>query len=334
MSAAATFAFLDDLRLEVLGSRRTLRHYRTEYGRAASVPIADPELRISFQRRLPGNGVTFGGGHKSVHWRVELTNPLADSLRAAIALSGEPRSFGLSVLQGYIIEPLLGLLAPAAGHVLLPAAAIATKQGAVLLIGRSRSGKSSLSARAAAAGVPVLGDDHVLLGRDGTCRPFPRRLRLYSDLPETAPSAYRTLPRSQRALLGALGAIRTATRGAVAPPLRVRIETLGAAGRDALPLDQVVVIERTDTGRLQRRALEPEALVEVALTVLHEQRAALRGVTDRDLAARLEEAQTAEAQLLARAFAGASSTVRLVVPRGWGAGRAVSELAAALDADL
>ena len=61
----------------------------------------------------------------------------------------------LVVLQGYVIEPLLALLAPAANHVLLPAAAIAPNRSAILLIGRSRSGKSSLSARAATGGIAV-----------------------------------------------------------------------------------------------------------------------------------------------------------------------------------
>ena len=108
-----------------------------------------------------------------------------------------------------MIEPLLGLFAHAAGHVLLPAAAFGSTSGAILLIGRSRSGKSSLAARAAADGVGVLGDDHVLVAGSGECRAFPRRIRVYSDLAETAPRAYKLLPRSKRAELRALGALRS-----------------------------------------------------------------------------------------------------------------------------
>ncbi|HEY6017534.1 MAG TPA: hypothetical protein VIU16_12175 [Gaiellaceae bacterium] len=333
-SGAETFAFLDDLRLEVNGSSRTLRHYRGEYGRATAAAVHDPELRISFRPRLPGAGPSFGGGHKSVRWRVELPDPTAASLQAAIALTGEPRSFGLSLLQGYVIEPLLGLLAPAAGHVLLPSAAIAAPGGTILLIGRSRSGKSSLSARAAAAGIPVLGDDHVLLGRDGMCRPFPRRLRLYSDLPETAPMAYRALPRARRALLGVHGLVRAATRGAVAPPLRVPIEALGTPAQGASPLDRVVVIERAGGDRLESGTLEPDALVEIASAVLGEQRAALRGIPGDAWTARLEEVRAAELRMLGPALGHARSTVRLTVPNTWEAARAVSAIAAALDADL
>lgn len=266
-----------------------------------------------------------------MRWAVELTDPLAASLRATIELRGEPRSFGLSLLQGYVVEPLLAVLAPERGHVLLPGAAIDTKRGTILMIGRSRSGKSSLSARAAASGLPVLGDDHVLLRRDGSCLPFPRRLRLYPDLPETAPGAYRSLPAPSRATLGALGLVRAVTRGAVAPPLRLRIEILGAAARGVFPVESVVVIERAAVERLSRRTLEPEAAVEIAAEVIREQRAALDRFRDRSWSERLERVRELETQLLSSAFAGGRPAVHLLVPAGWPAGRAVSELAGALE---
>lgn len=327
---AETFAFLDDLHLEMRGSQRTLRHYRAEYGREGSAAVADPELLITFQRRLPGAGASFGGAYKGLKWRVELADPAAPALRAAIALSGEPRSFGLSLLQGYVIEPLLALLAPAADHVLLPAAAIAPDRGAILLIGRSRSGKSSLSARAAAEGIPVFGDDHVLIGRDGTCHSFPRRLRLYTDLQETAPHAYRSLPRSQRVLLETLRVVRAVTRGAVAPPLRVPIEALGPVARDTLPLGLVIVIERGDNPSLERSELDSNALAEIAAMILREQRTALLSVRDPVWAERLGVVQRNEAQILQAAFTPVRSALRLKVPAAWDARRAVGELAGAL----
>jgi hypothetical protein len=220
-----------------------------------------------------------------------------------------------------VIEPLLALLAPAANHVLLLAAAIAPNRGVILLIGRSRSGKSSLSARAATEGIAVLGDDHVLVGRDGTCRSFPRRLRPYTDLQETAPHAYRNLPGSQRVLLAAFRIIRAVTRGAVAPPLRVPIEALGPVARDTLPLGLVVVIELGDNGRLERSDLDSNALVEVASMILREQRTALLRVPDPVWAERLDEVQRNEAQLLQTASAGVRSALRLTVPTAWDARR-------------
>jgi hypothetical protein len=329
-NGAVTFAFLDDLRLEVIGSTRVLRHYNAEYGRATSGPVAEPELRVEF-RRTSGRGAGFDGAHKTVRWHVELAEPLDGPLRVVIDLSGEPRPFGLSLLQGYVIEPLLGLLAPAAGHVLLPAAAIGSANGAILLIGRSRSGKSSLSARAAAAGLAVLGDDHVLVAGSGECRAFPRRLRVYSDLSETAPKAYDLLPRSKRAKLRALGALRSSTRDLVAPPLRVGLETLGSSlVQPVLPLGTIVVIERGEVSRLVREALDPSALVGLASEILREQRRSLELLSRGDWHARLERARRADEELLLAAFAQATAAVRLVVPRSWLPGQAVSALGAAV----
>ena len=323
-----TFAFLPGLHLEVHGDKRTQAHFRAEYRAARVDPGAEADLVVSFSRtssRSPG----FEAGYRSLRWRVAL-DPLGDGpLRATIDLRGAPRSFGLSLLQGYVVEPLLGLLAPAAGHVLLPAAAVASEGGALLLIGRSRSGKSSLVARAAAAGTAVLGDDHVLVGQDG-CRAFPRRLRLYPDVAETAPAALASLPARTRALLRALGFVRAATGGAVAPPVRVPVETLGAVARDPLPLARVVVLERREVPRLIAEGLSGDELVAAAGGVLREQRRALEGVEDRRWREHLDRVLAEEESLLGETFAQAVAVGRLVVPTGLPAGQAVAAIAAEL----
>jgi hypothetical protein len=331
-TGAATFAFLDDLRLEVVGSARTLRHYRAEYGRAAGPPVGEPELRVVF-RRISGGGSGFDGAHKTVRWHVEIAEPLDGPLRVVIDLRGEPRSFGLSLLQGYVIEPLLGLFAAATGHVLLPAAAIGSANGAILLIGRSRSGKSSLAARAAAGGLEVLGDDHVLVAGSGECRAFPRRLRVYSDLSRTAPQAYARLPGSKRAKLRALSALRSSTRNLVAPPLRIGLEALGSSlHQSVLQLGTIVVIERGEVDSLERELLGPDALVEIAAEILREQRRPLELLSRGDWHARLERVRTADEELLIAAFAHGASAVRVVVPRSWPAEQAVSAIGAAVGA--
>ena len=329
-SHATTFAFLDNLRLEVVGSARTGRHFRAEYGPAASAPVPEPELRVTF-RRASKQGAGFDGAHKTVRWHVEIAEPLDGPLRVEIQLTGEPRSFGLSLLQGYVIEPLLGLFAPGAGHVLLPAAAFGSTDRAILLIGRSRSGKSSLAARAAADGVGVLGDDHVLVAGSGECRAFPRRIRVYSDLAETAPRAYELLPRSKRAELRALGALRSWTRNLVAPPLRLGLETLGSSPvRSPLRIGTIVVVERGEVSRLEREPLDASAIVATASGIIREQRRSLELLSRGDWQARLEGALKADQELLQAAFAHAASAVRVVVPRSWPAGQAVSALGAAL----
>jgi hypothetical protein len=325
-----TFAFLDGLSLEIRGDERVLAHFRAEYRAVRADAGAEADLVVSFGA-TSSRSRCFQARYRSLRWRVALDEIGDGPLRATIDLRGAPRSFGLSLLQGYVVEPLLGLLAPATGHVLLPAAALASEDGALLLLGRSRSGKSSLVARAAATGTAVLGDDHVLVGVDG-CRAFPRRLRLYPDVAETAPAARAALPARTRAQLRVLGLVRTATGGAVAPPVRVPVETLGTVLRDPLPLARVVVLERREVPRLVAEALSRDELVETAVGVLREQRRALERVEEARWREHLESVLAEEKSLLHAAFAQTAALVRLAVPTRLPAGDSVAAIAAKLAA--
>jgi hypothetical protein len=325
-----TFVFLDDLSLEVRGDERALAHFCAEYGAVRADPGAEASLVVWFGA-TSSRSRSFEAGYRSLRWRVALDEIGDGRLRATIDLRGVPRNFGLSLLQGYVVEPLLGLLAPATGHVLLPAAALASEDGALLLLGRSRSGKSSLVARAAATGTAVLGDDHVLVGVDG-CRAFPRRLRLYPDVAETAPAARAALPARTRAQLRVLGFVRKATGGVVAPPVRVPIETLGAVLHDPLPLARAVVLERREVPRLVAEALSRDELVETAVGVLREQRRALERVEEARWHEHLESVLAHEKSLLHAAFAQTTAIARLAVPTRLPAGESVAAIAAELAA--
>jgi hypothetical protein len=326
------FAFLEGLRLEVRGDKRALAHFRAEYGAARADHGAEADLVVTFGR-TPSGLPHFDGRYRSLRWRVALEELGDGPLRATIDLRGAPRSFGLSLLQGYVVEPLLGLLAPAGEHVLLPAAAVASEGGTLLLVGRSRSGKSSLVARAAAAGTAVLGDDHVLVGADA-CRAFPRRLRLYPDIAETAPAAHGALPARTRGLLRALGILRAASAGALAPPVRVPVEKLGAVHRDPLPLARVVLLERREVPRLSAEGLSRDELVAAASGVLREQRRTVERLDDPRWRAHLDSIIAVEESLLRSAFAQATTVGRLVVPTRLRAGQSVAAIAAELALDV
>jgi hypothetical protein len=323
-----TFAFLNRLRLEVRGDKRALTHFRAEYRAARTDPGVEADLVVSFGR-TPSGSRGFEAGYRSLRWRVAIDQLGDGPLRATIDLRGAPRSFGLSLLQGYVVEPLLALLAPSTGHVLLPAAAVASEGGVLLLLGRSRSGKSSLVARAAAAGTGVLGDDHILVSAYG-CRAFPRRLRLYPDVAETAPAARAALPARTRALLRALGFVRAATGGVVAPPARVPVETLGAVLHDAIPLARVVVLERREVPRLVAEPLSLDELVAAAGGILREQRRALERVEDQRWRAHLDRVLAEEEWLLLEAFAQAAAVGHLIVPTRLPAGQSVAAIASEL----
>jgi hypothetical protein len=322
------FAFRPELVLEVQGSKSVLAHFAAEYG-AAEVTggRGEPSVCVRFDSAepRPGGGVV-DGRYKTVRWQIFLSSSDAPVLTASINISGGPMSFGLSLLQGFFVEPLLALAAVRARYVLLPAAAVELDGKGLLVIGRSRSGKSSVCARALAAGRRVLGDDHILIADGGTIFPFPRRLRLYSDLRLTAPEAYRSLPRMQRRALLARRLVRSATRGYVAPPIRVQPADLGGLPAEPLQLDRILVIEPGDATEVAESELDVDSLVPLALQVLQEQRTAL-AATNADWRRASEAASADEARLLRAAFV-ETRAERIAVPRGFDAARAVETIAA------
>lgn len=274
-----------------------------------------------------GDAIVFAGGHKTVSWTVRVyagESPLA----ATIALRGYPKPFGLSLVQGYFVEPLVSLVAAERGSVLLPSSGIVLEDGATILLGRSGSGKSTLSARALAAGRAILGDDQVIIDPSGAAWAFPRRMRFYADLPRTSPEAYAALSPRDRAglVLRRLGV--AASRGFVAPPIRVPVSALGPPlPRGPHAVARVVLLDRSGDGdELDVSRPSSAAMVELALGILDEQRAKLSVRAPATWLHRVDVARAAEGETLARAFE-APSVERYRIPRAWDARRAAGELA-------
>jgi hypothetical protein len=231
-----------------------------------------------------------------------------------------------------VVEPLVSIAAAGAGLVLLPAAALADGEGAVVLLGRSRSGKTSVVARAVAAGRGALGDDQVVVDERGQVRAWPRRLRVYPDLRLTAPRAVAALPRTQRAALVALRWVATASRGVVAPSLPLLWTALGSRGQLPGPVGvgRVVVVVRGDAGAdITVTGLQPSDVVELAAEILGEQRTRLARVTGARWAEAARAAEAQERRTLATAL-GATPAERWTVPKRWTAPEAVGALAARL----
>jgi hypothetical protein len=267
------------------------------------------------------------GGHKTARWRVALSPADATPLRAFIELRGRPRWFGLSLVQGYFVEPLLSIVAARSGHVLLPGAALAVEGTALVVMGRSGVGKSSLCARAISAGRQVLGDDQVLLHASARVWPFPRRMRVYPDLSRTAPAAYSLLSPRTRAALALRRVVRLLTRGYVAPSCAVDPSELGAAGlANSLDIGRIVVVERTGDDDLRTEEVGASLAVDDALALLEEQRARLRAVEDSGWAIAFRRTREHERATLQDALTG-KPIERVLLPRAWEAPRAVEALA-------
>jgi len=326
---AGLYSFRPGLDLRVTGNERALEHFEAEYRAVALGESRRAAVEIAFQRRLPPehDELMVFGRHKTASWAVRLPAPNADPLRATIRVGGWPASFGLSLVQGYFVEPLLSIAAARTGHVLLPSAAIADGGGALLILGRSRSGKSSLSARALSSGRHVLGDDQILLDGSGRCWLFPRRLRFYSDLSRTAPEAFSRLALSTRAGLRLRGLARRLSRGYVSPPVRVAPSVLNSdVVLGPLEVERVAIVERSrTTDHVARVRCDLESTVAYALELLDEQRVKLVMGGGAAWAGALNEVRSREELLLRQALAGVSAEL-LRVPADWEAPRALDAL--------
>ena len=331
MKRTASFAVMPDGAVELTAEQGLLRHFAAEYG----APDATRPVRValSISNRLPdGAVVDLRGGHKTVNWSVSLGHADADPLRAILALRGRPRWFGVSLLQGFIVEPLISLACAVGGRVLLPAAAIAEEGGALLIIGRSRSGKSSVCARALALGRQVLGDDQVLVDPRGVVAPFPRRIRVYDDLIDTSPMVVRALPPRARLGLRLRRVVRVATRGFVAPSLALPRSAFGRAlPAVEMPVHRIVMVRRSASAReLSMEPMAPDDLRSEAMRIVREQRRGLSGVRREDWLTLLRSVEERETAMLDTALRRAP-VYRVTVPEALGAPSAVEALAQALD---
>lgn len=319
------------LTLGVTGAAEAREHFSKEYGAARIGDGAAPDVLVGihFAKVLPGGAPR--DGHKTVRWSVELGGPDERPLRARITVAGRPRRFALSLVQGYVVEPLASLAAAGAGSVLLPAAALVDREAAVVLLGRSRSGKTSVVARAVAAGRGALGDDQVVVDQRGQVRAWPRRLRVYPDLRLTAPRAVAALPWQQRRALWAMRWVAVATRGVVAPSLPLLWSALGSeARRGPLGVGRIVVVVRGDAGaEIAVRSLQVSDVVELSAVILREQRIRLAHVAGQNWVQALQAAEASERRTLEAALRWTPAE-QWTVPELWSAPEAVSALAARL----
>jgi ABC-type uncharacterized transport system YnjBCD ATPase subunit len=329
------YAFLPTLRLSVCGDARALRHFDQEYGPRALVDAPERiEVSILFVSdgdsgvRPPGSGDSGRGGHKSVRWDVTLSGPTDRPLHAAILLRGWPRSFGLSLVQGYFVEALISLAAPASGNLLLPAAAVDSAAGLVLILGPSGAGKSSLSAKAIAHGRLVIGDDQVLLDATRRCTAFPRRMRFYPDLRTTAPEAYRALSDRARGMLRARGIVDRLTGGYVRPSLVVDPVDMGRSREmGAAMVRRVLLLEpRAPVQDVEVSSVDVATLLSYTRRLFESQRSRLWSVAPDEWRRALTHVVAQEREILKSALDGLPSE-RVRIPAGWPAERSIEMLA-------
>jgi hypothetical protein len=323
-----SFVFGGGVSLSMDGPRVSLGHFGAEYGSAScSVEGLRSDVYVEIEHP-PYRELRTMNGYKTARWRIALGRS-DERLDAKIALLSSPASFGLSLVQGYFVEPLLEMAFTQKGAVLAPAAGFVSEGGACLLAGASRSGKSSLMVRALGAGVPILGDDQVIVTSRGTVFTFPRRLRVYPDIRATASKAYGGFATRLRRTLRGLQALSRFTAGWVAPPVRVQPAAVGPEpAKDELPLVGLYLIERDEhTDEARRSRLAIPVLEDEMLTLLDRQRERLIPLlaTDVGWSDLLQRVREREREILRQALQGIDAE-KLVVPAHWEAVRAIDHL--------
>lgn len=330
----ADFAFVPGVHAAIVGPDSIVGAFRREYAPLETLDRTGRTLRIEFGRRSRSptadmeTAVGFQGRHKSVSWRVGLSPAEAADLRVSIELAGAPRSFARSLVQGYVVEPMLSVVSAEAGVALVPSAGVAMGDGVTLILGRSGAGKSTLMARLAAAGQDVLGDDQVFVDVAGQCRAFPRRLRFYPDIESTAPEAFSRLPAGAQRRLRLRKLLSAGTLGYVRPSLSVDRSAVGGHWVPGpIAIERVVLLERgVHVGGLRSDAATVDEAIDWAARLLSEQRGRIELGDDPAWRVRLRAVAARESEILATAFRD-RSIQRLVVPRDRPANEAIAAVA-------
>jgi hypothetical protein len=315
------------LALAVSGAAVARGYFGREYGEVAVDGAHDVLLEAIFARAGEGasTGVLLEGRHKLARWEVRVTVRDGGPVDVRAHVQGP---FGLPLVQSLVVEPLLGLVAARRELALIPGALLLDADGrGVLAVGGSGSGKTSLAARAIAAGREVLADDRVFVDAAATGSRYARRMRLYPDIAQTAPAAWSALTPAAQAKLRAVTLVRRVSGGSFAPPVAVARHELGATRRLVhTHIDRVLLLHRHDGDAPRLSAATTAAAADEIDERLLEDRAAL------DVAAlqhRLRSLALHDRAIIESALATATIE-RLEIPRSWPAARAVQRLGAEL----
>jgi hypothetical protein len=211
-----------------------LNHFASEYTSAAieEPDVADIEVYagkkvIASSPEADRLSRAYEGRHKIVRWRVGISGLCESTTHVGFEGNG---SLVISFLQTFYVEPLLRLKFAARDHALVHAASLAKDELSVLFPAGSRVGKSTMTLQHAAAGQGVQGDNYVILTGDGRTLTFPRRMRVYSDLPAINPEVYAMLSRRERIRLRWAGIIRRLSAGYANLPRRLGLEQIVGNG--------------------------------------------------------------------------------------------------------
>ncbi len=244
------FSFAPDVAIRIDGPDRVLSYFDAEYGPLAISQCGAPAIDLIIESYRHGTAAVRTGApeslvvrrrHKVTWWALTLNGLEDETTRMAFSYVGP---MGLPYLQNFYLEPLLRLKLLQAGLALVHGCALAKGSMSVLFAGGSSVGKTTLALRQAAQGRAILGDNYIILSREGETFRFPRRLRIHSDIRETNTEVHRLMARRERAWLSLSRIIRALSLGYADLTCRLSIQRLvpNCVLRKSATLDSTFVL--------------------------------------------------------------------------------------------
>lgn len=307
---------------------RVLTHFDQEYSAAATGAIESPQIEVfggDFNRVVSEAQAHYPdvllrrSRHKTIVWKTALWGMEDDTTRVAFTGHGP---LVTSFLQTFYVEPLLRPKLLEAGLALVHGCALVGRDGSsVLFVGTSGVGKTTMALQHLLEGERIQGDNYVILGRNGQTRAFRRRLRLYSDLPQTYPEVFRSLSKREQLRMRLQGALRKASFGYVNLPNRLAIGEIFSEGQvcPTAKLRAVFHLSLHDSPDLVQTSLPRDQMIERIVSISISEATWLRELTDPYLKSRPESRMNGleemEEAILHRELDGVE-TGEILVPRG------------------
>lgn len=201
-----------------------------ELRRAPLVWTARPRVFHRWTAPSGGAWLTLGRAGADYHLRFARTVSFAIHARERRIVCRPDPGVPRVTLRHLLLDQVVPLVLSTGPLLVLHASAVSTPRGAVVFVGPSGHGKSTLAASLALSGWPLLTDDSVALGVDGgAVRVWP------------ADSGARLWPDSLSALVGPE---RRSTRAVAhyTSKRRLAVQTAAALSGDAQPLRRVYVL--------------------------------------------------------------------------------------------
>lgn len=185
----------------------------------------DPRVAVgkTGANTVAADAVSWTSRRRLGRWRVHVTG--LDRPPVSVAIAGN--RFSHRYLVFHVLEPLIDYHLGLRGMTLVHASAVGTGESALAFSSPSGVGKTSLALLLLGMGVShFLGDEFIIVGRDGSVRSFPLPLSLFHRNLVSTPSLKRRLSTRARAALTMNRALAVVTRALVRPRLPVAVSEI------------------------------------------------------------------------------------------------------------